>query len=66
MTFIKEFNEALKLGVNNIDAVVEKFGNTGAITGKTLKTYLIENIDFNFNEEKKAGLKLFLELLRKL
>ena len=64
--FINEFNKALQLGVNNIDAVVEKFGKTGAITGKTLKTYLMENIDFNFNEEKKAGLKLFLELLRKL
>jgi chorismate dehydratase len=65
-TFINEFNEALKLGVKNIDGVVEMFGNTGAITGKTLKTYLIENIDFNFNEEKKAGLKLFLELMGKL
>ena len=65
-TFINEFNEALKLGVNNIDGVVEMFGNTGAITGKTLKTYLIENIDFNFNEEKKAGLKLFLELMGEL
>jgi chorismate dehydratase len=65
-TFINEFNEALKLGVNNIDGVVEMFGNTGAITGKTLKTYLLENIDFNFNEEKKAGLKLFLELMEKL
>jgi chorismate dehydratase len=64
--FINEFNEALKLGVNNIDEVVKMFGKTGAITGKTLKTYLIENIDFSFNEEKKAGLKLFLELLRKL
>ena len=65
-TFINEFNEALKLGVNNIDGVVNMFGNTGAITGKTLKTYLIENIDYNFNEEKKAGLKLFLELMGEL
>ena len=64
--FIIEFNKALKLGVENIDAVVEMFGNTGAITGKTLKTYLSENIDFNFNEEKKAGLKLFLELMGRL
>jgi len=62
-TFINEFNEALKLGVNNIDAVVERFGNTGTITGENLRSYLKENIDFNFNEEKKAGLKLFLELL---
>jgi chorismate dehydratase len=64
--FIKEFNEALQMGVNNIDAVVDMYGNTGTITGDTLRTYLMENIDFNFNEEKKAGLKLFLELMGKL
>jgi chorismate dehydratase len=64
--FIQEFNEALKLGVTNIDSVVEMFGNTGTITGETLKNYLIENIDYDFNEEKKAGLKLFLELLGQL
>jgi len=64
--FIKEFNEALSLGVNNIDAVVEMFGNTGTITGQTLKTYLIENIDFKFDDKKKAGLKLFLELMAEL
>ena len=65
-SFIKEFNEALKLGVNNIDGVVEKFGNTGTITGEILKKYLTENIDYNFNEDKKKALKLFLELMGEL
>jgi hypothetical protein len=46
--------------------VVEKFGKSGTITGDILKTYLIENIDYNFNEDKKTGLKLFLELMSKL
>lgn len=64
--FIEEFNEALKLGVNNIDAVVEKFGQTGVINGIVLKNYLEENIDFNFDEDKKKGLKMFLELMGKL
>ena len=64
--FINEFNEVLRLGVNNIDGVVDKFGQTGAISGETLRTYLMKNIDFNFNDEKKAGLRLFLELLNKL
>jgi len=64
--FISEFNKALQLGVNNIDDVVEKYGKTGIITGKILKTYLEENIDYNFNDEKKAGLKLFLELMHEL
>jgi chorismate dehydratase len=64
--FINEFNEVLRLGVNNIDGVVDKFGQTGAISGETLRTYLMKNIDFNFNDEKKAGLRLFLELMEKL
>ncbi|HEX7493174.1 MAG TPA: menaquinone biosynthesis protein [Bacteroidales bacterium] len=64
--FIKDFNKALQLGVNNITSVVEKFGKTGTIKGKFLMTYLEENIDYDFNEEKKAGLKLFLELMAKL
>lgn len=64
--FIREFNEALQLGVNNIDGVVEKFGNSGTITGETLKKYLLENIDFNFDEDKKKALKLFLELMREI
>ena len=45
---------------------MEKYGKTGIIKGKILKTYLEENIDYNFNDEKKAGLKLFLELMGKL
>ena len=64
--FIREFNEALQMGVNNIDGVVEKFGNSGTITGETLKRYLLENIDFIFDEEKKKALKLFLELMSEL
>jgi chorismate dehydratase len=64
--FIEEFSKALQIGVNNIDAVVEKFGKTGAIKGNVLKRYLTENIDYDFNDQKRMGLKLFLELMNKL
>jgi chorismate dehydratase len=64
--FLGEFNKSLQLGVNNIDAVVEKFGESGTITGEALRTYLTENIDYNLDEDKKKGLKLFLELMSKL
>jgi chorismate dehydratase len=64
--FIEEFNQALNLGVSNIEKVVKKFGNTGTITGDILSTYLTENIDYNLTDEKKKGLKLFLELMSKL
>jgi chorismate dehydratase len=64
--FTAEFNQALSLGVNNIEKVVRKFGNTGTITGDILHKYLTENIDYNLNDEKKKGMKLFLELMSKL
>lgn len=64
--FISEFNNALMLGVKDIDAVVGKFGKTGTIKGNDLKEYLTNNIDYNFNDDKKKALKMFLELMRKL
>lgn len=64
--FIEEFNRALKTGINNIDAVVEKFGATGTIPGVILRNYLNENIDYVFDDNKKKGLKFFLELMEKL
>jgi chorismate dehydratase len=63
--FIEEFNNALQFGVKNIDAVVEKFGKTGTITGNVLKRYLNENIDYDFNNDKRKALKMFLELMNK-
>jgi chorismate dehydratase len=64
--FISEFNQALSLGISNIEKVVLKFGETGTITGEILLKYLTENIDFDLNEQKKKGLELFLELIKKL
>jgi len=55
--FIQDFNKALRSGVTNIDAVVNGIGKTGTITGEILKIYLTENIDYDFNSEKKKGLK---------
>jgi chorismate dehydratase len=65
-SFIVEFNEALSLGINNIDKVVKKYEDSGSIKGEILKKYLTENIDFNLDEAKREGLNFFLDLLRKL
>jgi chorismate dehydratase len=64
--FIDEFNNALSLGVGNIDAVVEKYGKTGVISGNELSIYLKENIDYNLNDDKRKALKLFLSLMEGL
>ena len=64
--FLDDFNAALGSGVKDIAGVIEKFDHTGPISGKDLKNYLTGNIDYIFNDEKKKGLKLFLELMQRL
>lgn len=64
--FVEEFNNALTLGVKNIDLVTERYGKNGPITGSELRKYLTENIDFSLNSEKKKAMNLFLDLLKKL
>jgi chorismate dehydratase len=64
--FLKEFNAALATGVNNIPAVVEKYGKTGTIRGNDLFIYLTKNMNFDLNDDKREAIKLYLDLLCKL
>jgi chorismate dehydratase len=64
--FLEEFNAALATGVNNIPAVVEKYGKTGTIRGNDLLIYLTENMNFVLNDDKRKAIKLYLDLLSKL
>jgi len=64
--FLEKFNRALKLGLENIDRVVEDFGNSSPMTGETLKKYLTHNIDYIFDDKKKEGMKLFMKLVKEL
>ena len=64
--FIKDFNIALKSGVDNIDKVAKAFGKNKVISEDELKNYLKNNIDYVLDNEKKKGMNLFLELLKKL
>jgi chorismate dehydratase len=63
---LKEFNAALKKGVDDIDGVVKKFSKISSITGEDLRKYLTENINFEFDNRKKEALNLFLNLMKKL
>ena len=65
-SFLGEFNLALETGVNNIDLVVERFGNCGPISGSVLKEYLTKNIDFDLNAEKRKAIKVFNGLIQLL
>jgi chorismate dehydratase len=64
--FVRDFNNALATGVNNIPAVVKKFGNTGSIRGKDLKIYLTRYIDFILDDQKRKSISLFLEMTARL
>jgi len=64
--FVEDFNRALLSGIRNIDAVVEKYDKSGVIKGRDLKEYLTRNIDYDFNEDKKRALNLFLEYIKHL
>jgi chorismate dehydratase len=64
--FITEFNLALATGVNNIPAVVKRYGKTGIIKGNDLLIYLTKNMNFDLNDDKRKAIKLFLELMGKL
>jgi chorismate dehydratase len=60
-TFVTEFNKVLADGVNHIDeAVAEKPLH---IKGFDAIDYLKHKISYNFNDDKKKALKLFLELM---
>lgn len=61
--FINKFNETIKIGVENIDEVIEAFkdkipGNVDA------REYYTRYISYNLDENKKKGLELFLKYLK--
>jgi chorismate dehydratase len=64
--FLDEFNDVLGMGVRNIPAVVEKYGNSGIIRGEDLKSYLTQNINFDLNDDKRKAIKLFLKYISEL
>lgn len=58
--FIEEFNKANELGLQHLDEVVSEH----PYTIFDLKEYYTEHISYNLTEEKKKGLKLFLEKIK--
>lgn len=57
---IDTFNLILKYGVRNIDEILK----TTSFENFDLEQYLKVNLEFNFNDKNKAGLKLFLNNYR--
>ena len=59
--FIKAFDLANEYGLNHIDDVIALIND--ASSGYNLHTYFTKNISYDFNEQKKKGLALFLKSL---
>lgn len=59
--FIANFNEANKLGLNNIDTVVEQLSHN--YKSYDLHTYFTKNISYTLDTAKKEGMAQFLSLL---
>ena len=64
-TFIENFNAALKLGVQQIENSVECYKFLlPEVPKSTMISYLSNNIDYEFNTQKKEALTLFLSLIK--
>ena len=62
-SFIAKFNNALKSGVNNIEAVINNYDEK-VISKAQLKTYLTEHISYNLDHEKQKAIEQFLGFVR--
>ena len=62
-TFINDLNEILKIGIENIDDVINYYKNyiNTINNGLDIKEYLTKNISYNFDEQKKIALNKFLK-----
>ena len=66
--FLKTFNTALQKGINNIDEVIAHYyDEIQKINSKIdIKKYFTQNINYNFDEDKKQAMKLFFDLSNQL
>ena len=65
-TFIKDFDKALKFGLSNINSVINDYKKTHNSNNIDLKKYLNESISYFLNREKRKGMQLFLDKIKKL
>ncbi|HEX8377647.1 MAG TPA: menaquinone biosynthesis protein [Pedobacter sp.] len=61
--FIVKFNSALELGVHNRNAVIKELSQQSDFD---FEDYLINKVDYSFNDQKKQSLKIFLDYLSEI
>jgi chorismate dehydratase len=65
LDFISKFNYALSVGLANKKILIEQLKKEATYT-IDIEHYLTQNIQYELDEEKKIGLNLFLDHLKKL
>ncbi|MDB4534492.1 menaquinone biosynthesis protein [Vicingaceae bacterium] len=58
--FISQFNEALNLGLNNIESVIKNYKEE-RISKEVLEGYLLSSISYDLDDKKKTAISLFLD-----
>ena len=64
--FIRQFNEALRSGLDSIDAVSEQFKNEHPDVTIDVNNYLKNDISFILDVEKRKALETFLRMLKSI
>ncbi len=65
--FIKDFDKALKIGLSDIDSVINDYKKTHTSHNNIdLKKYLTESISYFLDTEKRKGMQLFLDKIKKI
>lgn len=59
-SFVSDFNNAIKFGIQNLDSVVAE----NYYENYNIETYFKQNIKYDFDEEKRKGLDLFLSKIK--
>ena len=63
--FIKNFDLALKTGLDMRDNIIEDLNSSVNGVSVNLKEYYYQNINYNFGKNEREGMELFLNLLHK-
>lgn len=62
--FIKEFNDALGFGLENRDKVIARYKIENPSSKVDIERYLMTDIRYSLDSEKRKGMSLFLELMK--
>jgi len=65
-SYIKEFNNALKLGLENKQTVIDNYKKQNLNNNIDIKDYLNNKISYSLDVEKRKGMELFIEMLRSI